>query len=81
AGILQKGEASTRQLVSRARKHIANGRRAPVSSGEQQRLLHAFIGAAQKGDLAGLEGLLAEGVGSRSCDGGIAGGASSGFLA
>ena len=81
AGILQKGEASTRQLVSRARKHIANGRRAQVSSGEQQRLLHAFIGAARKGDLAGLEGLLAEGVGSRSYDGGIAGGASSGFLA
>jgi RNA polymerase sigma-70 factor (ECF subfamily) len=58
ADILQMEEANARQLVSRARKHIADGRRTPVSSGEQRRFLEAFIGAAQKGDLAGLEGLL-----------------------
>src|SRR5215469_13020498 len=60
ADILQMEEANTRQLVSRARKHIADGRRTPVSSDEQRRFLEAFIGAAQKGDLAGLEGLFAE---------------------
>src|SRR5262249_37919239 len=60
ADILQMEEANARQLVSRARKHIADGRRTPVSSDEQRRFLEAFIGAAQKGDLAGLEGLFAE---------------------
>ena len=62
ACILQMEEANTRQLVSRARKHIADGRRAPVSAGEQRRLLEAFIDAAQKGDMAGLEDLFAEDV-------------------
>jgi len=69
ADILQMEEANVRQLVSRARKHIADGRRTPVSSGEQRRLLEAFIAAARKGDLAALEGLFAEDVVSRS-DGG-----------
>jgi RNA polymerase sigma factor (sigma-70 family) len=55
ADILQMEEANTRQLVSRARRHIADGRRIPVSSGEQRRLLEAFIAAAQKGDMAALE--------------------------
>jgi RNA polymerase sigma-70 factor (ECF subfamily) len=69
ADILQMEEANTRQLVSRARKHIADGRRTPVSSGEQRRLLEAFIAAAQKGDMAALEGLLAEDVVSCSAVG------------
>src|SRR5499433_3998627 len=60
ANILQMEEANVRQLVSRARKHIEDGRRTSVSSNEQRRFLEAFIGAAQKGDLAGLEGLFAE---------------------
>src|SRR5262249_34308137 len=47
ADILQAEEANVRQLVSRARKHIADGRRAPVNSSEQRRLLGAFIEAAQ----------------------------------
>src|SRR5437868_1974909 len=71
ASILQMGEANARQLVSRARKHIADGRRTPVSSEEQRRFLEAFIGAAQKGDMAGLEGLFAEDVISYSDGGGI----------
>jgi RNA polymerase sigma factor (sigma-70 family) len=54
ADILQMEEANARQVVSRARKHIANGRYKPVSSDEQRRLVDAFIGAAQTGDLAGL---------------------------
>jgi RNA polymerase sigma-70 factor (TIGR02957 family) len=71
ADILQMEEANARQLVSRARKHIADGRRTPVSSHEQRRFLEAFIGAAQNGDMAGLEGLFAEDVISYSDGGGI----------
>src|SRR6201996_755333 len=71
AEILEMEEANTRQLVSRARKHIADGRRTPASSQEQRRLLEAFIGAAQKGDLAALEGLFAEDVVSYSDGGGV----------
>lgn len=71
ADILQVEEANTRQLVSRARKHIADGRRTPTSSEEQRRLLKAFIAAAQKGDLAVLEDLFAEDVVSYSDGGGI----------
>jgi len=66
ADILQMEEANTRQLVSRARKHIADGRCTSVSSDEQRRFLEAFIGAAQKGDLGGLEALFAEDVVSYS---------------
>jgi RNA polymerase sigma-70 factor (ECF subfamily) len=69
--ILRMNEANTRQLVSRARKHIADGRRTPVSKDEQRRLLEAFIDAAQQGDMAALEGLFAEDVVSYSDGGGI----------
>jgi len=66
AEILHLSEANTRQLVTRARKHISNGRHAPVSSVERHRLLNAFIAAAQKGDLSALEGLLASDIVSYS---------------
>ncbi|MCU1323405.1 MAG: polymerase, sigma-24 subunit, subfamily [Acidobacteriaceae bacterium] len=72
ADILQIGEANARQLVTRARKHIADGRRAPVTASEQQRLLEAFIAAAQKGDLASLEDLFAADIVSYSDGGGVA---------
>ena len=55
AAILNMAEENTRQLVFRARKHIAAGRRTPVSSEEQRHFLEAFIDAAQGGDMAGLE--------------------------
>src|SRR3954447_1769482 len=71
AEILQLEEANTRQLVARARQHIAEGRRARVSAAEQRRLLEAFIDAAQKGDLAALEGLFASDVVSYSDGGGV----------
>ncbi len=71
ASILQMEEANVRQLVSRARKHIADGRRTSVSSNEQRRFLEAFIAAAQKGDMAALEGLFAEDVVSYSDGGGL----------
>ncbi len=69
--ILQIEEANARQLVSRARKHVTDGRRTPVSADEQRRLLETFIAAAQKGDLAALEGLFAEDVVSFSDGGGV----------
>jgi RNA polymerase sigma-70 factor (TIGR02957 family) len=71
AEILEMQEANTRQLVSRARKHIGEKRYAPASPVEQRRLLEAFITAAQKGDMATLESLFAEDVVSYSDGGGI----------
>jgi RNA polymerase sigma-70 factor (ECF subfamily) len=71
ANILQMEEANVRQLVSRARKHIADGRGTSVSSDEQRRFLEALIEAAQNGDLAGLESLLAEDVVSYSDGAGL----------
>ena len=53
ADVLRLREANTRQLVTRARRHVAKDRRAPVSSAAQRRLLDAFISAAQRGDVAG----------------------------
>jgi hypothetical protein len=64
-------EANTRQLVTRARKHVADGRRTPVISAEQQRLLAAFLNAARQGDMAAREGLFAEDATSYSDGGGI----------
>ncbi len=60
--VLQVKEDNARQLVTRARKHIAAERRAPVDSAEQRRLLEALVAAAQQGDLQRLERLLAEDV-------------------
>jgi RNA polymerase sigma-70 factor (ECF subfamily) len=66
ATVLRLEEANARQVVTRARQHLANGRRMPASSTEQRRLLDAFIAAARHGDVAGLEGLLASDVVSNS---------------
>jgi RNA polymerase sigma-70 factor (TIGR02957 family) len=70
ADIVQVQEPNARQLVSRARKHIAAERREPVSSAEQRRLLQAFLNAARKGDLAALEEVFAADVVSYSDGGG-----------
>jgi RNA polymerase sigma factor (sigma-70 family) len=59
ANVLRLSEANTRQLISRARKHIGERRRAPATPSERRRLLDAFIAAAQKGDLARLERMFA----------------------
>jgi RNA polymerase sigma-70 factor (TIGR02957 family) len=71
ADILRVSQENCRQLVTRARKHIADGRRTPSSPAEQKRLLSAFMAAAQQGDLAGLEGLFAPQVVSQSDGGGL----------
>ncbi|PKV95130.1 RNA polymerase sigma-70 factor (ECF subfamily) [Amycolatopsis echigonensis] len=70
ADIVQTTEVNARQLVSRARKHLAAERRTPVEPAEQRRLLTAFVDAARSGDLATLEKLLAEDVVSYSDGGG-----------
>jgi RNA polymerase sigma-70 factor (ECF subfamily) len=58
ANVLRLEESNARQVVTRARQHVGNGRGMPASSTEQRRLLDAFIAAAQHGDVAGLEGVL-----------------------
>jgi RNA polymerase sigma-70 factor (TIGR02957 family) len=70
AEIVQLTEPNVRQLVSRARKRLADERREPVSEREQRRLLTAFLAAAQTGDLSTLEKLLAADVVSYSDGGG-----------
>lgn len=62
ARIVQLKEPATRQLVSRARKHLAGERRVAVESTEQRRLLSAFLQAAQQGDVTALEALFASDV-------------------
>ena len=75
ADILRLTETNTRQLVTRARKHLADERRAQVSSAEHRRFLEAFLSAAQKGDLTGLKEIFAEDVVSITDGGGIVGAA------
>jgi len=58
ANVLRLGEANARQVVTRARQHVANGRRIPATATQHRRLLEAFIAAAQNGDVAVLEDLL-----------------------
>src|SRR3954466_9541450 len=71
AEILRLNEANVRQLVSRARRHLKDGRRTTVSKAEQERLLAAFIAAARDGDAAALEAVFAEDVVSYADGGGV----------
>ena len=71
ADILQIAEANGRQFVSRARKHIAGERRAPVDPDERRRLLATLLAAAQEGNLAALEQLFAPNIVSCADGGGI----------
>ena len=66
AHVLRLAEANARQVVTRARQRIASNRVTPTSSIEQERLLEAFIAAAQDGDVASLEHLFALDVVSAS---------------
>jgi RNA polymerase sigma-70 factor (ECF subfamily) len=58
-GLLALSEANARQLATRARRRLSGHQRRPVDAGEQRRLLDAFAAAAQMGDIAPLEQLLA----------------------
>jgi hypothetical protein len=59
-------EANARQVVTRARQHVAGRRKLPANSTERRRLLAAFIAAAQHGDVASLEATLCSGCGVMS---------------
>jgi len=71
AEILDTSEPNARQLAKRAREHLEKERHQPVDATEHRRLLEAFLAAAQTGDLAQLESLLAAGAVSYSDGGGI----------
>ncbi|MFJ9034017.1 RNA polymerase sigma-70 factor [Streptomyces sp. NPDC102274] len=73
ADILETSEANTRQLVSRARKHLAAERRERTSPAEHRRLLEVFLSAAQTGNLTVLEEVLTADVVSYSDGGGVRG--------
>jgi RNA polymerase sigma-70 factor (ECF subfamily) len=51
-------EANARQLVTRARRRISDEPRWTVDAAEHERLVEAFVAAAQRGDLARLEQVL-----------------------
>ncbi len=71
ADVLETSPANARQLASRARAHLDRERGATVSAAERDRLLAGITAAAQSGDLAGLEALLAADVVSLSDGGGV----------
>jgi RNA polymerase sigma-70 factor (ECF subfamily) len=59
ATVLGKSEAACRQMVSRARSHLEEGRpRFDVTPGEEADLLGHFLEASMKGDMAGLVSML-----------------------
>jgi hypothetical protein len=61
ANALRLAEANARQVVTRARQHLADGRKMSANSTEQRRLSEALIAAAQNGDVASLEETLCSG--------------------
>jgi RNA polymerase sigma-70 factor (TIGR02957 family) len=63
AGIVGKSEDNVRQLASRARRHVGERRpRFQTTREQRDELTHRFFEAAEQGDLAGLEALLAHDV-------------------
>jgi RNA polymerase sigma factor (sigma-70 family) len=62
ADVLATSEANARQLVARARVRLAGGSRRHVGAAELQRLVDAFVDAAQTGDLVTFERILAADV-------------------
>ncbi|MBZ3901231.1 sigma-70 family RNA polymerase sigma factor [Streptomyces griseiscabiei] len=74
AEILRLSLVNVRKIVSRARRHLSQGRRASVDTAEHRRLLSVFVAAARTGDVASLEALLtpdtvslSDGNGMRGC--------------
>jgi RNA polymerase sigma-70 factor, ECF subfamily len=61
AGIIERSEVNSRQLVTRARKHLeANRPRFDADEAARDALLERFLAAAEEGDLEALEVLLAK---------------------
>jgi RNA polymerase sigma-70 factor, ECF subfamily len=62
AQVLALSEANARQLVTRSRRRLCGEHRRPFDATDHQRLLDAFVAAAQTGDLATLEQVLTAGA-------------------
>jgi RNA polymerase sigma-70 factor (ECF subfamily) len=63
AGIVGKSEDNVRQLATRARRHIEHRRpRFQTTREQRDELARRFFAAAERGDLSGLEALLAHDV-------------------
>jgi RNA polymerase sigma-70 factor (ECF subfamily) len=63
ARMVKKTETNCRQLLSRARQRVAERRpRFKSSTGQQQRLVDAFLKATLQGDVAGFMAILSEDV-------------------
>ncbi|MEH3052871.1 MAG: RNA polymerase sigma factor SigJ [Patulibacter minatonensis] len=63
APVIDRTEANSRQLVTRARKHLEAGRpRFDPDAKARDRLFTEFLAAIQEGDLQGLESMLADDV-------------------
>jgi RNA polymerase sigma-70 factor (ECF subfamily) len=63
AGIIGSSAANARQLATRARRHVDEGRpRFESSAAQRDELARRFIAAARDGDMEALEALLAEDV-------------------
>jgi RNA polymerase sigma-70 factor (ECF subfamily) len=61
AEIIERSEVNSRQLVTRARKHLEAGRpRFDADEAAREALLERFLAAAEEGDLGALEELLAK---------------------
>jgi RNA polymerase sigma-70 factor (ECF subfamily) len=60
--VLALSETNARQLVTRARRRLGGDQRRPFGATEHQRVLDAFLAAAQSGELATLEQVLAAGA-------------------
>jgi RNA polymerase sigma-70 factor (ECF subfamily) len=61
AGVIERTEVNSRQLVTRARKHLEAGRpRFDADEAARDALLDRFLAAAEEGDLEALEDLLAK---------------------
>ena len=75
AEVLETSESNARQLARRARAHLGEDRSKQVTAAERERLLRAFLGAAQSGDLQQLESVLAEDIVLYSDGGGVVVGA------
>jgi RNA polymerase sigma-70 factor, ECF subfamily len=56
---IRVSDVYARQLVSRARRHLATDRSESASPAERRRLLAAFVTAARAGDMTALENVLA----------------------
>jgi RNA polymerase sigma-70 factor (ECF subfamily) len=63
AGIVDKSETNCRQLASRARRHVQEGRpRFDASAEQRDRLAEQFFAAFEHGDVDSLVGMLADDV-------------------